>query len=151
MAPESATIEGGYAVEAEFQVLGVASGFCEQNFGVVAVAADGATYLGGGLLYFCDGSKPMARITDVSNWVDGYNRDQEFSSARLDLGTGWHTLRLEVGPGGVRLLIDDKMVLEGVDPTGVAGGSQTAQWGVWSQGVRVAIRRIAVEPLAVPV
>ena len=146
-APEPALVEGGYAVEAEIEIAGVASGFCEQNFGVVAVSADGRAYFGGGLLYYCDGGDPVARITDVTNWTDGYNRDPVLSSARFDPGPGWHTFRLEVEPGHVRLLIDGEVVLEADDPSSGEADPRAVEIGLWSQGVELSVRRVKVEPL----
>jgi hypothetical protein len=146
-APEPALVEGGYAVEAELQISDIASGFCEQNFGVVAVSADGRAYFGGGLLYYCDGGEPVARITDVTNWTDGYNRDPTLSSARFDLGPGWHTFRLEVEPGHVRLLIDGEVVVEADDPASGEADPRAVEIGLWSQGVELSVRRVKVEPL----
>ena len=150
-APEFPPVDASYAVEAEFRVLGVAAGYCQQSFGVVAVSPSGAAYWGGGLIYFCDNGDPVVRITNVTDWTDGYNADPELSSKRLNPGGNWHTLRLEVDEGLVRLLIDGEVVLEAADPIGGAATARVAEFGLWSQGVQVAIRRITVEPIAEPV
>jgi hypothetical protein len=115
----------------------------------VAISADGQNYLGAGLLFTCDGEAPLVRITDVTNWVDGYNRDRELSSSRLELAPGWHTFRLEITAARVRLLIDGEVVLEVEGPAAQGGGPTIAEIGLWSQGVQVAVRRVAVEALAV--
>jgi hypothetical protein len=148
-APTLPELDGSYAIEAEIQVLGVARGYCEQNFGIVAIAADSGISFGGGLLFTCD-EAPLARITDVTDWTDGYNRDPPLASRRLDLEPGWHTFRLEIQTDWVRLLIDGVLVLEADrDPTRPAESSDP-KVGIWSQGVQLAVRRVAIESIANP-
>ena len=145
--PQPAIVDGGYAVEVEVQVRGVTAGYCEQSFGVVTVGPDGFTPLGGGMLYLCDGSKPVARITDLGAWADGYNRDAALASTRLDPGPGWHTVRLEIAAGELRLLIDGEVATTATLAAPAAGAREVTV-GLWSQGVQLDVRRVAVVPLS---
>jgi hypothetical protein len=146
-APEPARVAGAYAVEAEVDVRGLALGVCEQSFDLVAAPADGGAALGGGLLYLCGGGGPLARITDPGDWRDGYNRDPALGSGPCELDAGWHAVRLEVTPGGVRLLVDGRLVAETAGaPVGAPAAGQV-DVGLWSQGVALAVRRVRVEAL----
>jgi hypothetical protein len=131
---------GAYAVEADIRVLGVAPEHCEQSFGVVAGGGADAAW-GGGVLFGCDGS-PRARLTDVTEWTDGYNRDRLLAEAGFAPGDGWHAYRLEVDGDRLRLLVDGAPVLEAAD--GAAAGGGPGRVGLWSQGVRLEVRRVAV-------
>jgi hypothetical protein len=132
---------GGYAVESEIRVVGVASRHCEQSFGVVAGGNDGVVW-GGGVIYACDGVR-RARLTDVTAWSEGYNRHRQLDSATFDPGQDWHTYRLEVDGTHLRLLIDGQPVLEAEDDE-ATGEAQTGQVGLWSQGVGLEVRQVAV-------
>ena len=131
-----------YAVEAEIRVRGLAEGVCDQNFGIVA-GPEGGVVWGGGVLYGCDG-EARARLTDVSDWTDGYDRDRPLAAKMFEPDRGWHTYRLEVRGNQLRLLIDGQPVLEATDAAAGSGGDRGAQVGVWSQGARIAVRRIAI-------
>ena len=137
-----------YAVEAEIRVEGMAAGKCGQSFGVVAGGSGGVVW-GGGVQWWCDGAGPHARITDVSVWPDGYDHDRELAAAAYDPGPAWRTYRLEVRGAAVRLLVDGAPVLEATAPAVAAGGSPAGagQIGLWSQGVQVTVRSVAVLPL----
>jgi len=133
--------DGGYAVETEIRVVGVASQHCEQSFGVVAGGKDGVVW-GGGVIYACDGVR-RARLTDVTEWSVGYNLHRQLDSAEFDPGQEWHSYRLEVDGNHLRLLIDGQPVLE-ADDEGATGEAGTGQVGLWSQGVELEVRRVSV-------
>jgi hypothetical protein len=134
-----------YAVEAEVRVTGLAEGVCEQSFGVVAVGGAGVAW-GGSVVYGCDGGR-RARLTDVTDWTNGYNQDRLLGSGDFDPGDDWHSYRLEVDGTNLRLLIDGRVVLTATDDQ-AGGDAQPGQVGLWSQGVVIDVRRVVVEPLA---
>lgn len=142
VAPESSP-DGDYAVEAEFRVRDVVPDVCAQSFGLV-VGAPTETVWGGGLFYPCpqQGPGPLARVTDVTNAGDGYFADPELGSERIELEAGWRTLRLELRGTQLRLIIDDDEIITTTVDRGDAGSVE--QVGFWSEGVRVAVRRLAV-------
>ena len=140
VAPEEAQGDA-YAVEAEIRVMGWAEGVCDQNFGIVA-GPEGGVVWGGGLLHGCDG-EIRARLIDVSDWTDGYDRDRPLAATMFEPDRGWHTYRLEVRGNELRFLVDGKLVVEATDDMARIGDGG-AQVGVWSQGARIAVRRIAI-------
>jgi len=148
--PVAPPIRGGYAVEAEFRIDGLASGYCKQSLGVIVPLPSGA-FAGAGLIYECDGSGDVigsrARISDVSDYTDGYFQDPEFAAKPLDLESGWHTLRIEVEGDTMRLLVDGDLVLTAAVTKSVVRNPENAL-GLWSEGVEVSVRRIAVVALA---
>jgi hypothetical protein len=133
--------DGPYAVEARIRVRGLASGVCEQSFGVVAGGSGGIVW-GGGVVFGCDGAA-HARVTDVTDVTDGYNRDRVLETAAFDPGDDWHIYRLEVDGNRLRLLVDDRLVLEASDDESVQDG-EPGVVGLWSQGVSLEVRRVAV-------
>jgi hypothetical protein len=138
-----------YAIEAEIRVRDLAPNVCDQNFGVVAGPASGGTVWGGGILFPCaqnGTTSPRARVTDVSSWQDGYNQDRELGGKTFDPATAWHVYRLEVRGTDLRLLVDGKQLLKTTD-TLAPPPDRPAQIGLWSQGVRLSVRRLAVLPL----
>jgi hypothetical protein len=147
-APALPKVDGAYAIEVEIRVLGTARGYCEQNFGIVAIAVDGGTYFGAGLLFACDEEAPLVRITDATDWTDGYNRDRTLASRHRALEAGWHTFRLEIRSDRVRLLIDGELVLEAERVPSRGSASSGDKVGMWSQGVQLAVRRVSIEPIA---
>jgi hypothetical protein len=137
---------GDYAVVAEVRVRGLVAGVCDQSFGVVA-GNDERVVWGGGLFFPCDTSTPRARLTDLTAWEDGYNRDQQLADREIDFDDGWHTVRFEVRGTDLRLLIDDEEVLTASDPRASESVTDEGRFGLWSQGVNVSVRRIAVYQL----
>lgn len=131
-----------YAVEADIRVVGLAAGKCEQSFGVVAGGGAGVVW-GGGVIFACDGVA-RARITDVTDWTDGYNQDRLLAATAFDPGQGWHAYRLEVDGNRLRLVIDGRPVLAATDDA-AATGDGPGQVGLWSQGVRLEVRRVAAQ------
>jgi hypothetical protein len=98
------------------------------------------------VFYPCGGLTPTARITDVSNWTDGYDADRLLGEADFNPEEGWHTYRLEVRGNEFRLLIDGDEVLTAADtavPTGISGG----QTGLWTQGTQLTVLRLAIYDL----
>jgi hypothetical protein len=130
-----------FAVEAEVRVLGLASGVCEQNFGLVAGNGGGIDW-GAGVVFGCDGAI-HARLTDVTDWSNGYNRDRVLDDATFDPQNRWHRYRLEVDGNRLRLLIDGRPLLEATDDQ-AAEGADDGTIGLWSQGVRLEVRLVTV-------
>jgi hypothetical protein len=97
---------------------------------------------GGGLVFACDGVR-RARLTDVGDWSDGYNRDRTLGAADFGPGTDRHAYRLEVGGNRLRLLIDGTPVLVATDDWAADGGG-AGLVGLRSQGVQSEVRRVAV-------
>jgi len=61
----------------------------------------------------------------------------------LAMEPGWHTYRLEIKGDGVRLLIDEELVLSATSSWYLDGGHV----GLWSSRVRLTVRRFAVTAL----
>ncbi|MDQ3779516.1 MAG: DUF1080 domain-containing protein [Chloroflexota bacterium] len=135
-----------YALEAEVRVRDLAPNVCDQSFGIVAGPDGNGVVWGGGVIFRCPGGEPSGRITDVANVGNGYNQDREIASGAFDPGDTWHTYRLEVRGNRLTLLIDGEEVANGTDTT-AARSARASQIGIWSQGVRLSVRRIAVYPL----
>lgn len=135
-----------YALEAEIRVRELVPGVCAQSFGLVA-GNPAQSVFGGGIFYPCQ-QPTRARLTDVTNAADGYNGDVELAAEPFTLAPGSHTLRLEVRGEEVRLLIDGKTVTEATVQRRPGGSSE--QVGIWSQGVRLAVRRVAIFELPDP-
>ena len=135
---------GDFAIEVEARVSDLSPGVCNQSFGLIAGVA-GGTVWGGGPIYPCDGPQPVARITDATDWRDGYDQDQTLARAPFTPGNGWHTYRLELRGGSVLLTVDGKLVVQAPDARGEEQRAAPGQVGIWSQGVRLDVRRITVE------
>ena len=129
-----------FAFEAEIKIAGLTQGVCNQNFGLVIARAGVAR--GGGLLFPCGETEPRARITDVGNWTDGYDRDYALGEAPAEQDEQWHTYRLEVRGDQLSLAIDGEEVVTATD-VALTWGGQTSI-GLWSQGTRLEIRRLAL-------
>ena len=136
-----------YAVEAEIRVRGLTREWCDQTFGVVA--GTGGMVWGGGVIFGCDGVPPRVRITEATDWSNGFHKDPEVAAKVFDPGEGWHTYRVEVRGQSVRLLIDGEPILEAAAAAAADGQAAPApgQVGLWSQAVLLAVRRFAVLPL----
>jgi hypothetical protein len=89
----------------------------------------------------------VARLTDAGDWADGYNADPVMANAAFDPGTGWHTYRFEVRGDQLRLLVDGVAVVSGAAETPLDAQVSDAEAGLWSQGVGIEIRRVAVYQL----
>ena len=135
---------GDFAIEVEARVSDLSPGFCNQSFGLVAGVA-GGTVWGGGPIYPCDGPQPIARITDATDWRDGYDQDRTLARAPFTPGNGWHTYRLELRGGDIRFLVDGTLVAQAENARGEELRAAPGQVGIWSQGVRLDVRRISVE------
>ena len=133
--------DGDYALEAEIRVIGVSGRHCEQSFGVVAGGERDVVW-GGGVIFACDKVR-RARLTDVTNWSAGYNRHRVLDATEFEPGGEWHTYRLEVNGAQVRLLIDGELVLEEEDDEAADDGA-AGEVGVWSHGVQLEVRWVAV-------
>jgi 3-keto-disaccharide hydrolase len=135
---------GDFAIEIEARVKSLAPNVCNQNFGAVAGADANGLVWGGGVIYPCEGGSPRARLTDVTNWADGYDRDQVLAATDFKPGNSWHTYRLEMRGGTLTLFVDGRRI---VDSPGARTNWQAGargQVGFWSQGVQLAIRRVTV-------
>jgi hypothetical protein len=136
-----------FAIEAEMRVTMVLDSVCDQSFGVVGGSPGASQVYGGGILYPCDGKGDLARLTNVTNWEDGYNADAALSENQFDPGEEWHTYRLELRGNRLRLIIDGVGIVTGKLETPIDPGATDAEAGIWSQGVGLEVRRIAVFPL----
>lgn len=136
-----------FAIEAEMRVTMVLDSVCDQSFGVVGGSPGASQVYGGGILFPCDGTGDWARLTNVSNWEDGYNADEVLSENRFDPGEDWHTYRLELRGNRLRLIVDGVGIVTSKLDTPINPGATDAEAGLWSQGVGLEIRRIAVFPL----
>ncbi len=137
---------GDFAIEVEARVSDISPGFCNQSFGLVAGVANGTVW-GGGPIYPCDSQAPVARITDATNWPDGYDQDPTLARAPFTPGNDWHTYRLELRGGDVRFLVDGTLVAQAENARGEELRAAPGQVGIWSQGVQLDVRRVAVEQL----
>ncbi|MBA2519905.1 MAG: DUF1080 domain-containing protein [Chloroflexia bacterium] len=137
---------GDFAVEAEVRVDGLGQGYCNQSFGVVAGSDQLGRFWGGGVLFGCGGTAPLARITDVSTWTDGYDRDRTLASEDFDPEQEWHTLRLEVRGDELTMWIDGEEVLNATDDQ-LQARLSSGQAGLWTQGVSLTVRRLAIYEL----
>ncbi|HEU5431293.1 MAG TPA: family 16 glycoside hydrolase, partial [Thermomicrobiales bacterium] len=135
---------GDFAIEIEARVKSLAPNVCDQNFGAVAGAAANGLVWGGGVIYPCDGGSPRARLTDVTNWADGYNHDQVLAATDFKPGNSWHTYRVEVRGGTLTLFIDGRKLLDSPGARTNWQAGAPGQVGFWSQGVQLAIRRVTV-------
>lgn len=133
---------GAYAIEAEIRVRELLAGFYCQSFGIMTEV--GGSPLGAGVIYPCTQPPSRAHIVDLTNAVSGgYNAAPELTAEPFDPGDGWLTYRLEVRGSDLRLLIDDDEVIEATAATAGSGGTE-AEIGLWSQGVRLDVRRVEV-------
>jgi len=138
-------VGSAFAVEGEFRVRELTPDFCAQSFGLVAGDPSQSVW-GGGFYYPCGSPQSRARITDVTNPGDGYNGDLELAVKTFDLGDGWHTFRLEFHGDDLQFLVDGDTVATTTVDRG--NGPSSIQVGAWSQGVRVAMRRLSLYKIA---
>ncbi len=137
---------GEYAVEMEIRVKDLAQGYSCQSFGVVAGAESGAPIWGAGVVYPCANAPTRARLTDLSDVGESYHDDPELTAEPFEPEPGWHTYRFEVRGNRLRLLIDGDEVVATTD-TAAGPDRGRDQIGLWTQGVRLGVRRFTVLPL----
>jgi hypothetical protein len=136
-----------FAVEAEMRVTGLLESVCDQSFGLVAGNVETEQRYGGGLLFPCAGTPPSARLTGIASWEDGYNADTVIAEKTFDPGDEWHTYRFEVRGDRLRFIVDGVGVVSGSPPAPLDAAASEAEAGLWSQGVGVEVRQIAIFPL----
>lgn len=137
----------GVAVEAEIRVSGRLEAVCDQSFGIAAGSPTADLVFGGGIIFPCGGDEPIARVTDVSHWQDGYNADEVLANAAFTPSDEWQTYRFEIDDGELTLLVDgDEIVSVAANPA-IAPETTEIVTGLWSQGVGLEIRRVTVTAL----
>lgn len=140
-------ISENFAVEAELRVTGTLDSVCDQSFGIAAGSPGSALVFGAGVIYPCGGSEPVARLTNVTVWEDGYNADEPLADQSFAPVGEWQTYRFELRDESLRLLVDGERLLDVESDTGI-GGVTDLEAGLWSQGVGLEVRRFAVYSLA---
>jgi hypothetical protein len=136
-----------FAVEAEIRVNSVLTSVCDQSFGIGGGSPAAGLVFGGGVIFPCSGAAPNARITNIAQWEDGYNADPVIAEKALTPGDDWHTYRFELRDGQVRLLVDGVGIVSGRADPGIDPEAKDVEAGLWSQGVGLEIRRVAVYTL----
>lgn len=130
-----------FAIEAEIRVDGLAPNVCNQSFGLVVGSEASDQFLGGGVIYACGATSPAARITDASNWTNGYDQDRQLARGAVNPGDDWRHYRLEVRGDEVRLLVDGTEVLTATEAA-LGDGFQSGRGGFWTQGVQLSVRNV---------
>jgi hypothetical protein len=143
----SSVPEGAFAVEAEIRVENVLASVCDQSFGLAAGTPGTSAVYGAGVFFPCGGAPPVARLSDVSVWEDGYNADPVFAEDSFDPGQDWHTYRFEVRGDQIRLIVDGVGIVSAAAPAALEPGASGAETGIWSQGAAVDVRRATIHPL----
>lgn len=138
------TVQGGdFAIEAEIRVDGLAQAVCNQSFGLAAGSEATGQFFGGGVIYACGATSPAARITDVSNWTNGYDQDRQLARGAVNPGEDWRHYRFEVRGDEFRLLVDGKEIVTATEAS-LGEGFQSAKGGFWTQGVRLSVRNVKI-------
>jgi hypothetical protein len=136
-----------FAVEAEIRVTNVLDTVCDQSFGIAGGSPGSGLVFGGGVIFPCSGESATARLTDVTAWEDGYNADPVIAEKAFVPGDEWQTYRFELRGDRLRLLVDGVgVVSSSVDPS-IDPAALDAEAGIWSQGVGLEVRRVAIYPL----
>jgi hypothetical protein len=135
-----------FAVEAEIRVNGLLDTVCDQSFGLTGGNPATDQVYGGGLLFPCSTQEAVARLTDVAVWQDGYNADPVIADNAFDPGGEWRTYRFEVRGDQLRLIVDGVGVVSGLLPAPV-DLEEGAEAGLWTQGVNLDVRTVAVYAL----
>ena len=136
------------AIDVEIRVTGTLPTVCDQSFGIAGGSPEAGQVFGAGVIFPCAGDSPLARLTDVTSWQNGYNQAPVIAESAFDPGNDWHTYRFELRDGQLQLLIDGERIVEGPAEPGIAAASETeTEAGLWSQGVGVEVRRVTVSPL----
>jgi hypothetical protein len=147
-----ATVPGpAFAVEAEIRMTELLSSVCDQSFGLTGGSMEASQLFGAGLLFPCGATEPRARLTDVTDWANGYNADpviaEEDVDPDFDPGADWHTYRFELRGDTLRLLVDGLGVVSGEAPAPIDPAAADVAAGIWAQGVGLEVRRVAIHPL----
>ena len=133
----------GFVVEAEMRVTSTLASVCDQSFGITGGSATGKQVFGAGVIFPCDGDS-MARITDALDWEDGYNADTVLNASPFAPGEDWRTYRFELDGTTLHLTIDGEQVAATELDPGINPGASDLEVGLWSQGVGVQVREVAV-------
>lgn len=136
-----------FAVEAEIRVTGVLETVCDQSFGLTAGSPGAQLVFGAGVIYPCGSDTAGARLTDVTNWEDGYNADPAIAEKAFTPGDDWQTYRFELRGDRLRLLVDGIAVVSGAIDPSLAPTTTDAEAGLWSQGVGLELRKVTIYPL----
>jgi hypothetical protein len=136
-----------YAVEADIQVISVADPQFD-SFGIVvrggegasasaSASSQGAGYKAGidGQTGYVGGPLEAARITRP-----GPYGPKPIAKAKFNPGKEWHLYRVEADGNTIRFLIDDAVIVKGVDNKYLSGG----QVGLWSKGVQLNVRSFKI-------
>jgi hypothetical protein len=134
-------------IEAEIRVESLLQTVCDQSFGISVGDPDVGTVYGAGLLFPCADAAPIARLSDVTVWEDGYNADPSFAEKAFDPKDAWHAYRMEMRDDRVRLIADGDDVVSGTMPTPLDPAATGIEAGIWTQGVDVAVRRVTISAL----
>lgn len=138
------TVQGGdFAIEAEIRVDGLAPNVCNQSFGLAAGSEASGQFFGGGVIYACGSTSPAARITDVSDWTNGYDQDRQLARGAVNPGKDWRHYRFEVRGDEFRLLVDGKEIVTATESS-LGDGFRSVKGGFWTQGVRLSVRNLKI-------
>ncbi|MFT4037073.1 MAG: hypothetical protein QM692_02735 [Thermomicrobiales bacterium] len=135
-----------FAIEADLRVTGTMQQVCDQSFGLIGGSPSGKQVFGGGVIFPCQGAD-AARLTNATDWENGYNADEVLAGAGFAPGDGWRTYRLELQGGTLRLLIDGKEIATSQLDPGINPDAGDVEVGLWTQGVGVEVRDITVTSL----
>lgn len=135
------------AIEAEIRVSGVLETVCDQSFGITGGSPGSGLVFGAGVIFPCTGESPRARLTNVTEWENGYNADPVIADETFDPADDWRLYRLELRGGQLMLAIDGEMVVSGTADPGISSSVTDTEAGLWSQGVGLEVRRLSVYAL----
>lgn len=135
-----------FVIEAELRVTGTLQQVCDQSFGLIGGSPSGKQVFGGGVIFPCQGAD-AARLTNATDWENGYNADEVLAGAGFAPGDDWRTYRLELHGGALRLLIDGKEIATTQLDPGINPNAGDVEVGLWTQGVGVDVRDITVTSL----
>jgi hypothetical protein len=136
-----------FAVETQIRVTGTLPSVCDQSFGITGGSPSAGLVFGGGVIFPCGGGPAMARVTNATDWEDGYNADPVIAEKAFTPGEDWHTYRFELRGAKIRLLVDGVAIVNGVADPSIDPATTDAEAGLWSQGVGLEVKRVAVLPL----
>jgi hypothetical protein len=138
MAPIQPTT-ADYAIEAEIQIVRVSQDECSGGVGLIARAA-GETGYATGVVYGLDACKDLHLRIATREPPGVYGSSAIADTRQYSPGASWHTYRLEVRGGSIRLIVDGTVMLEGTDDRYRDAG----RVGLWCDGTQVNVRRFAV-------
>jgi hypothetical protein len=136
-----------FAIEAEARVVGLLATVCDQSFGLAGGSPSAQRVFGAGVHFPCQSETSDAQLSDVTTWQDGYNGDAVYAEAPFAPGDGWHTYRFELRHDRLRLIVDGESLIDSPLSPPLDAATTDAETGIWSQGVGIEVRRIAVYPL----